>query len=34
MTDQLKYMDKLADQHIFITGGTSGLGYDLAEALS
>jgi NAD(P)-dependent dehydrogenase (short-subunit alcohol dehydrogenase family) len=33
MTDQRKYADKLANQHILIIGGTSGLGYGLAEAL-
>jgi NAD(P)-dependent dehydrogenase (short-subunit alcohol dehydrogenase family) len=33
MTDQRKYVDKLANQHILITGATSGLGYGLAEVL-
>ncbi|KAK7536912.1 uncharacterized protein J3D65DRAFT_358008 [Phyllosticta citribraziliensis] len=33
MTDQKKYTTKLADQHVLILGGSSGIGLGLAEAV-
>ncbi|EKG15046.1 Short-chain dehydrogenase/reductase SDR [Macrophomina phaseolina MS6] len=33
MTDQRKYTTKLIDTHVLIVGGSSGIGYGVAEAL-
>lgn len=33
MSDQQKYIGKLADKRVLIVGGSAGLGYGVAEAL-